>query len=133
MYAVIETGSKQYKVKEGSTIFVEKLEVERSAQIEFDKVLLVAGEGDPVIGKPYVENARVIGTIVDTIKDDKVIVFKFKRKTGYRKKNGHRQLLTQIKIGTIEVGTGKKKVDKVVIEETAVKEEKTTKKTATAE
>ncbi|HAR64443.1 MAG: 50S ribosomal protein L21 [Candidatus Margulisiibacteriota bacterium] len=105
MYAVIETGSKQYKVKIGSTIFIEKLEAENSSKVEFNKVLLLAGEGDPIIGMPYVENAKVVGTLIETAKDDKVIIYKFKRKTGYRRKNGHRQLLSQVKIETIEAGS----------------------------
>lgn len=105
MYAVIETGSKQYKVKQGSTIYVEKLGLENNSQVEFDKVLLLAGDGDPIIGQPYVASAKVVGKVVDTFKDDKVIVFKFKRKIGYRRKNGHRQQLTQVKIEAIETGT----------------------------
>jgi len=114
MYAVIETGGKQYKVKSGSTIYVEKLDQEPSSKVEFEKVLLIAGEGEPQIGKPYIENAIVKGTLVDNIKDDKIIVFKFKRKTGYRKKQGHRQQLSQITIE--EISTKAKKATKAKTE-----------------
>lgn len=130
MYAVIETGGKQYKVKSGSTIYVEKLDQEPSTKVKFDKVLLVAGEGEPIIGKPYVENATVSGTLVDNIKDDKVIVFKFKRKTGYRKKQGHRQQLSQVTIE--EISTSTKKVAKAAKKDEAAPEKKAAVKKTTA-
>lgn len=117
MYAVIETGGKQYKVKKGSTIFVEKLGIEEGSKIEFDKVLLVAGEGEPVIGEPYVENAIVEAKHVADIKDKKVIVFKFKRKTGYKRKKGHRQQLSQVVIEDIKTAGKKKSAKKTVTAE----------------
>ena len=101
MYAVIETGGKQYKVSEGDVIYVEKLDVEDGAAVSFDKVLVV-GEGEGVkVGAPYVEGAVVSGTAVKTDKDKKIIVYKMKPKKGYRKKQGHRQPYTKVQIDKI--------------------------------
>ncbi len=97
MFAVIETGGKQFIVKEGDTIRVEKLPVEKSQDIEFDKVLMVDGK----VGEPYVENAKVQATVVSNGKAKKIIVFKFKKRKGYRKKQGHRQQFSEIKINKI--------------------------------
>lgn len=101
MYAVIETGGKQYRVQEGDTIFVEKLEVNKGEDINFDKVLLVSGDGETKIGKPYVEGSTVTGNVLDQGKAKKIIVFKYKAKKDYRKKQGHRQPYTKIQIGKI--------------------------------
>lgn len=101
MYAVIETGGKQYRVQEGDTIFVEKLEVAQGDEINFDKVLLVSGEGDTKVGKPYVEGVTVSGNVLGQGKAKKIIVFKYKAKKDYRKKQGHRQPYTKIQIGKI--------------------------------
>ena len=101
MYAVIETGGKQYRVQEGDTIFVEKLDANEGESISFDKVLLVSGEGDVKVGKPYVDGAVVSGNVVEQGKGKKVIVFKFKAKKDYRKKQGHRQPYTRVKIEKI--------------------------------
>ena len=101
MYAVVETGGKQYRVQEGDIITVEKLDVEAGSQIVFDKVL-VAGEGaDIKVGKPYVEGCKVNGTVVENGKGPKVIIFKFKSKKDYRKKQGHRQPYTMVKIDSL--------------------------------
>lgn len=97
MFAVIETGGKQFIVKEGDTIRVEKLPAEKSQDIEFDKVLMVDGK----VGEPYVENAKVQATVVSNGKAKKIIVFKFKKRKGYRKKQGHRQQFSEIKINKI--------------------------------
>ena len=98
MYAVIKTGGKQYKVEEGATIRVEKLEGEPGAKLEFGDVLLVA-DGDSVkVGAPVVSGAKVVGEIVAQGKGDKLVVFKFRRRKAYRKRNGHRQLFTAVKI-----------------------------------
>jgi len=80
MYAIIETGGKQYKVAEGETVAVEKLGLEKDAAVDFDKVLLVSNGKDVVIGKPYVKGAKVSGKIIDEQKDVKIYVQKFKRK-----------------------------------------------------
>ncbi len=101
MYAIIATGGKQYKVTEGDVIRVEKLECSEGDQITFDQVLMVGGE-DVAIGSPVVEGAKVKATVTENGKADKVIVYKYKRKSGYHKKNGHRRLFTEVKIDSIE-------------------------------
>ena len=100
MYAIIATGGKQYKVSEGDIIKVEKLGVEADEKVTFDKVLLVS-DADVKVGNPTVANATVEGTVLANGKDKKVIVYKYKRKTGYHKKNGHRQQYTAVKIEKI--------------------------------
>ncbi|MGB9744640.1 MAG: 50S ribosomal protein L21 [Desulfurella sp.] len=97
MFAVIETGSKQYIVKEGDILKVEKLNASKGDEIEFDKVLMVDGK----VGNPYVENAKVKATVITQGKAKKIIVFKFKRRKGFKKKIGHRQHFTQVKITQI--------------------------------
>ena len=104
MYAVIETGGKQYRVQEGDIITVEKLNVEAGEKVVFDKVLVLAGEGDLKVGAPYVEGAAVAGEVVENGKGKKVIIFKYKAKKDYRKKQGHRQPYTMVKIDEIAVG-----------------------------
>ena len=101
MYAVIETGGKQYRVQEGDIITVEKLNVEAGDKIVFDKVLVLAGEGDLKVGAPYVEGAAVAGEVVENGKGKKVIIYKYKAKKDYRKKQGHRQPYTMVKIESL--------------------------------
>lgn len=101
MYAVIETGGKQYKVSEGDVIFVEKLDVEAGASVEIDKVLAVGGE-EIKVGAPYVEGAKVVAEAVKNGKAKKIIVYKYKPKKGYHKKQGHRQPYTKLEIKKIE-------------------------------
>ena len=100
MYAIIATGGKQYKVTEGDVIRVEKLGVAAGEAVTFDQVLAVS-DGEMKIGCPTVEGASVSATVVKEGKGKKVIVYKYKRKTGYHKKNGHRQLYTEVKIDKI--------------------------------
>ena len=100
MYAIIATGGKQYKVTEGHVISVEKLGVAAGEAVTFDQVLAVS-DGEMKIGCPTVEGASVSATVVKEGKGKKVIVYKYKRKTGYHKKNGHRQLFTEVKIDKI--------------------------------
>ena len=100
MYAVIVSGGKQYKVSEGDVIRVEKLEVEEGAKISFDQVLLI-NDGSLKIGTPTVQGAKVSGTVLQNGKAKKVIVYRYKRKSGYHKKNGHRLLFTEVKIDKI--------------------------------
>ena len=100
MYAIIATGGKQYKVAVGDVIKVEKLGAEEGSQVTFDKVLLI-GEDGVTVGNPYLEGASVKATVTKNGKARKVIVYKYKRKTGYHKKNGHRQPYTQVKIEKI--------------------------------
>lgn len=101
MYAVIETGGKQYRVQEGDVIFVEKLDVEAGETVEFDKVLVVANDNGLNIGKPVVEGAKVEASVVEQGKGKKVIVFKYKAKKNYKKKQGHRQPYTKVVIDAI--------------------------------
>ena len=97
MYAFIETGGKQYRVQEGDVLTIEKLGVEAGETVEFDKVLVLAGE-ELKVGAPYVEGAKVVGEVVENGKAKKVIIFKYKAKKDYRKKQGHRQPYTMVKI-----------------------------------
>ena len=101
MYAVIETGGKQYKVQEGDTVFVEKINTEEGEKIDFSKVLLISKEDDLVVGKPYVEGAKVEATVLEQGKAKKIVVFKYKSKKNYKRKQGHRQPYTKLKIGKI--------------------------------
>ncbi|MEY8337271.1 50S ribosomal protein L21 [Lachnospiraceae bacterium 62-35] len=100
MYAIIATGGKQYRVSEGDIIMVEKLNNEVGETITFDQVLAV-NNGELSIGCPTVEGATVTASVTKQGKGKKIIVYKYKRKTGYHKKNGHRQLYTQVKIEKI--------------------------------
>lgn len=101
MYAVIETGGKQYRVQKGDSLFVEKLDAEAGDKIELDKVLLVSKEGELLTGKPYVDGAKVVANVVEQGKAKKVVVFKYKAKKNYRKRQGHRQPYTKIEIEEI--------------------------------
>ncbi len=100
MYAIIATGGKQYKVSEGDVIRVEKLGAEAGSTYTFDQVLFVGGD-DVKVGDPTVAGATVEASVVGDGKAKKVIVYKYKRKTGYHKKNGHRQAYTKVKIEKI--------------------------------
>ena len=101
MFAIIKTGGKQYKVSEGDIIKVEKIEAEAGDKIEFDQVLMVAGD-DVKVGSPVVEGAKVSAEVLDQKKDKKIVIFKFKAKKNYRKKKGHRQPYTFVKIEKID-------------------------------
>ncbi len=101
MYAVIETGGKQYRVQEGDVITVEKLKVSAEDRIEFDRVLACSDGKNVTIGTPIVETAKVYGTVVENGKAEKVIIFKYKSKKDYRKKQGHRQPYTMVRIVAI--------------------------------
>lgn len=104
MYAIIETGGKQYRVQEGDTMRVERMEGEPGQEILFDKILLV-GKGEEVrVGSPFLEDARVRAEILAHRRGRKILVFKYKRRKDYRKKQGHRQAYTGIRIKAIESG-----------------------------
>ena len=103
MYAIIETGGKQYRVQEGDVIFVEKLNKAEGDTIDLDKVLVVSNDKGLAVGKPYIEKASVAATVVAQGKAKKVIIFKYKAKKDYRKKQGHRQPYTKLKIETISL------------------------------
>jgi len=100
MYAIIATGGKQYRVSEGDVIRVEKLAVAAGESYEFDQVLAV-NDGELTIGTPVVSGASVKATVIGDGREKKVIVYKYKRKSGYHKKNGHRQAYTELKIDSI--------------------------------
>ncbi len=102
MYAVILTGSKQYKIQVGDTIEIERLAQEPNDQIEFDQVLLVAKDGDVKIGTPYLEGAKVLGEVVEQSRAEKIEIIKFRRRKHSMKKMGHRQYVTSVKITDIK-------------------------------
>ena len=101
MYAVIETGGKQYKVSEGDVIYIEKLDVEAGADVTFDKVLLVGEGKDVKVGVPAVDGVTVSGKVIKNDKAKKIVVYKYKPKKGYHKKQGHRQPYTKVEISKI--------------------------------
>jgi large subunit ribosomal protein L21 len=98
MYAVIKTGGKQYRVSEGETLHVEKLAGKPGDSVTFDEVLMVGGTDAAKIGKPTLKGASVKAEIIDQARDKKIIVFKFRRRKNYRRKQGHRQPFTAVKI-----------------------------------
>jgi large subunit ribosomal protein L21 len=116
MYVIVEIAGQQFKVEEGKKIFVHRLEAEVDSILEFDKVLLVEDNDKVLVGEPTVDNFIVEGKVLDHVRGDKVIVFKKKRKKGYRVKNGHRQNFSQIEI----IGIGEKGT--IVRKETPKKE-----------
>jgi large subunit ribosomal protein L21 len=103
MYAVIKTGGKQYKVSEGDLLKIEKIDGEAGSTVTFKEVLMVAGDSDVRIGRPFVEGAAVVGEIMANAKGPKITIFKMKRRKGFRKKTGHRQSLTCLKIKEISM------------------------------
>ena len=101
MYAVIETGGKQYRVQEGDVVSVEKLGLIEGEGYTFDKVMMVSGEDGVKVGNPYVEGVTVEATTIKEGRGKKVVIYKYKSKKGYHKKNGHRQSYTMLKITKI--------------------------------
>ena len=101
MYAIIKTGGKQYVVEEGKVISIEKLDVEEGAEVTFDEVLLVSGD-DVKIGQPNVAGAKVTGKVLEQGKERKIRIFKYKAKSNYRRRQGHRQPFTKVQIEKIE-------------------------------
>ena len=102
MYAVIETGGKQYRVNQGDIIKVEKLTADVGAKVDFDRILLVGEGADVKVGSPIVDGASVSGTVVEHDRHRKIIVFKMKRRKNYRRKQGHRQDYTGVLIDNIK-------------------------------
>jgi large subunit ribosomal protein L21 len=102
MYAVIKTGGKQYRVAKNDVIKIERLDGEVGAAIVFPEVLMIGGDS-PVVGAPVVAGASVTGKVLEQAKSDKVIIFKKRRRKNYRRRNGHRQLLTVVRIADIAV------------------------------
>lgn len=101
MYAVIMTGGKQYRVKEGDVLAVEKLDLEPGRKAHFDRVLLIEDGGTVQVGTPVLDNAMVLGLVLENFKDEKVLVFKKKRRKQFRRTHGHRQQLTKVRITRI--------------------------------
>lgn len=102
MYAIIETGGKQYRVAEGDVITIEKLEAGEGEKVEFDRVLTVVKDGSVTLGKPVVSGAKVTGQVMAQGKGKKILVFKYKAKSNYRRRQGHRQPFTKVVIEKIE-------------------------------
>lgn len=102
MYAVIKTGGKQYRVAEGDVLNVEKLNAEAGSEVVFDEVPTVVNDADVKIGQPVVEGAKVTAKVVEQGKGEKILVFKYKAKSNYRKRQGHRQPFTKVEISKIE-------------------------------
>ena len=127
MYAIVEIAGQQFKVEEGKKIFVHRLDAEDGNSIEFDQVLLIEDGEKITIGEPTIKDAVVEGKVIDKVRGDKVIVFKKKRKKGYRIKNGHRQNFTQVEIISIN-GKITPKKQAVKKEDAAVTEEPATEK-----
>lgn len=102
MYAIVKTGGKQYKIAEGEILRVEKMPGQVGEQVSFDQVLMVSDGETTTVGQPKVENAVVSGTIVEQGRGKKILVFKYKRRKRYRRKQGHRQAFTAVKIDSIQ-------------------------------
>jgi len=128
MYAIVEIAGQQFKVEEGKKIFVHRLDIEDGKSIDFDHVLLIEEDGNVTVGEPIVKDASVQAKVIEKVRGEKVIVFKKKRKKGYRVKNGHRQNFTQVEIISIngKISPKKQVVKKEVTEavEERVKEKK---------
>lgn len=103
MYAVIETGSKQYIVQKGDVLDLELLEAKKDGSVTFDRVLMYSSGDKVEVGAPYLKSVRVKGKVLDNLKDKKVVVAKFKSKSNYKRKVGHRQDLTRVKIEEVSV------------------------------
>jgi large subunit ribosomal protein L21 len=103
MYAVLETGSKQYRVAAGDTLQIERLTAEKGASVTFDRVLMVNTDGKVAVGSPTVTGATVVADVVDHIRGEKKLTFKMKRRKGYHKSIGHRQELTVVKVKEIKM------------------------------
>jgi len=101
MYAVVDIAGKQFKVEKDNYVYIPRLKAETGSSFELDKVLLIEDEGKVKVGTPILDGAKISVKVLEHLKDDKVIVFKKKRRKGYATKNGHRQLLTKIQIESI--------------------------------
>jgi len=138
MYAIVEIAGQQFKVEQDQQIFVHRLEVKEGSKVDFEKVLLIDNSGKVNVGAPVIKGAKVTAKVLDHLKGDKVIVFKKKRRKGYKVKNGHRQYLTKLEILKIDEkaaakkATAKKSETKTKAKDAAKKAKKktTTKKVA---
>lgn len=120
MYAIVEIAGQQFKVSRGNKVYVNRLEANEGAKVEFDNVLLIDTDGKVQVGTPSIDGARVAATVLGHLKGDKVIVFKKKRRKGYQKSNGHRQFLSQILIQGV-LAKGETLKDEITIEKKAPK------------
>ena len=133
MYAIVEIAGQQFKVEKDQQIFVHRLEEREGAKVEFDNVLLIDNNGKVNVGAPAISGAKVTAKVLDHVKGDKVVVFKKKRRKGYRVKNGHRQAFTQIEIQSIvEKGATTKKANATTAKKEAKAEPKAAAKKAPA-
>jgi large subunit ribosomal protein L21 len=103
MYAILDVNNRQYKVKQGQEIYVDLQSANQGDKLTFDKVLLSEADGKVTVGTPTLSNASVSASVIEHVKGDKVIVFKKKRRKGYRVKNGHRQQYTKVRIDSITI------------------------------
>ena len=101
MFAIVETGGKQYKVQPGARIVVEKIDGQPGETVELDRVLMIAGDGPVQVGTPSIDGAKVRAFVIDQSRAKKVIVFKYKAKSNYRRRNGHRQSQTRLRVTEI--------------------------------
>jgi large subunit ribosomal protein L21 len=132
MYAIVEIAGQQFKVAKDQKVYVHRLQDKEGSKVSFDNVLLVSDGEKVTLGAPAIEGAKVTAKVLEHLKGDKVIVFKKKRRKGYKKKNGHRQFLTEIQIDGIALGGAKKKAapKKEAAEEAAAPKKAAAKKTA---
>ena len=130
MYAIVDIAGQQFKVEKDQKIFVHRLDAKEGSKISFDKVLLTDDKGKINIGKPILEGVSVSAKILEHLKGDKVTVFKKKRRKGYRIKNGHKQMLTRVKIDNISTKSTTNKIQKSETKETSAKKTTTKKTTA---
>jgi large subunit ribosomal protein L21 len=127
MYAIVEIAGQQFKIEQDQQIFVHRLEAKEGSKVNFEKVLLMANAGKVNVGAPVIKGAKVTAKILEHLKGDKVIVFKKKRRKGYKVKNGHRQYLTKLEIIKIDEKSpvvkqdAKKAVEKVPVKKIAAK------------
>ena len=133
MYAIVEIAGQQFKVEKSQQLFVHRLESKEGAKVTFDNVLLIENKGKVKVGAPKINGAKVTAKVLEHLKGDKVIVFKKKRRKGYRVKNGHRQYLSKIEIQKIDEKSAVKKAapKKETKPKVATKTKTTAKKTAT--
>ena len=133
MYAVFETGGKQYRASAGDTVTVEKLDAEAGKPFTFNRVLLVSNDGQVTVGSPLVDKANVVADVVEHKRGPKLIAFKMKRRKGNRRKVGHRQDLTVVKVTDITTGGNAAKAVKKTAKKQEPKAEKTEEKAETKE
>ena len=130
MYAIVEIAGLQYKVEKDQRLYVNRLNVEAGKKVKFDRVLLIEDKGDVKVGAPVIDGAKVDATVNGEVKGDKVLVFKKKRRKGYQKMNGHRQMFTSITINKITAKAPAKKAATKTTEEKEAAPKKTAAKKA---